>query len=37
MMDTMMRQFEVILSSIEGELSCFEKKLFLYEDMVKLL
>ncbi len=29
MMDTMMRQFEVILSSIEGGLSCFEKGLFL--------
>ena len=28
MMDTMMKQFEVILTSIEGGLSCFEKVLF---------
>lgn len=37
MMDTMMRQFEVILSSIEGGLSCFEKEMLLWEDMVELL
>jgi len=36
-MDKMVEQFEVILSSIEGELSCFEKVLFLYEDIVELL